>query len=97
MFNISLLLPAIVLISMQANNALWMVCNNLTSIELKELENDFAFFDNFETKNMYDVGLIGNLNSVMGVKWYLWLLPLPFDYYGVEGDGHSFKLKFKEC
>lgn len=48
---------------------------NFTAVELYE-KRGFMFNVNQEYVNVYNVGILDNLRSVLGPKPYLWLLPV---------------------
>ncbi|KAI8851490.1 DHHC palmitoyltransferase-domain-containing protein [Chytridium lagenaria] len=88
--NITLLIPTTALTTMLFGNQVWYLFYNLTTIEAIE-KADIHFSYSGQVANIqdpYNVGIYRNICSVLGKRWYLWMLP------GVpsEGDGYSFPI-----
>jgi len=62
----------------------WLLSKNLTTIEYCEKRGSN---ENYESP--YDVGILGNIRSVMGDAWYLWLVPVG----SPPGDGISWQMR----
>lgn len=87
-FNFAACVPVWICVGMFSIYHIWLVSSNTTTIERWEKDKVSTLVRRGKITAIrfpYNIGFLGNMRSVLGPRWYLWLWPQP-----MQGSGLSY-------